>query len=331
MRWIVKRLLKAIFTIYIAMTITFFLIRAMPCNPIDRAIQEYLRQGIPEYEARIMAASIYATFDISQPVHVQYIKYITSLLRGDLGRSIYWLNVPVTSIIGPAIAWTVFSLSISLTLSFLIGIVLGMAMAYKRGTAFDSIMTGIATVCNATPNYILALFLLFYLAFATGWFPTHGAYDIDIEPGFTLEFISNALWHATLPIMAYVITQFGGWALSMRGSTLSVLGEDYVVAAEARGLPKRRIMLSYVGRNALLPLFTAFAIRLGYIFGGSTLIETIFSYPGVGWYLYTSINRRDYVLMQAFFLIITVAVILSNLLADILYGKLDPRIKMEGR
>ena len=204
-------------------------------------------------------------------------------------------------------------------------------MAYRRGTAFDSIMTGIATVCNATPNYILALFLLFYLAFATGWFPTHGAYDIDIEPGFTLEFISNALWHATLPIMAYVITQFGGWALSMRGSTISVLGEDYVVAAEARGLPKRRIMLSYVGRNAMLPLFTAFAIRLGYIFGGSTLIETIFSYPGVGWYLYTSINRRDYVLMQAFFLIITVAVILSNLFADILYGKLDPRIKMEGR
>ncbi|MDH5440688.1 MAG: ABC transporter permease, partial [Candidatus Bathyarchaeota archaeon] len=106
-------------------------------------------------------------------------------------------------------------------------------------------------------------------------------------------------------------------------------GEDYVVAAEARGLSKRRVMLSYVGRNAMLPLFTSFTISLGFIFGGSTLIETYFSYPGVGWYLMFSINRRDYVLMQAFFLIITVAVVLSNLLTDILYGMLDPRIKAE--
>jgi peptide/nickel transport system permease protein len=329
MRWFVRRTLKAILTIYAAITLTFFLIRAMPANPIDRAMQEYRRQGIPEYEARQMAAAIFAAFDISKPILDQYVSYILSLLRGDLGRSLYWLNVPIVEIMAYAIPWTVFIVSLSLVASFLVGIVLGMAMAYMRGSAFDSIMTGLCTISNAIPNYILALFLLFYLAFATGWFPAYGAYDINIQPGFTWEFISNVLHHAVLPFLAFFITSFGSWSLAMRGSTISTLGEDYVEAAEARGLPRRRIMLSYVGRNAILPLFTSFAISLGFIFGGSTLIETIFSYPGIGWYLNTSINRRDYVLMQGFFLIITLAVVLSNYVADMLYGKLDPRIKME--
>ncbi|MEM2926954.1 MAG: ABC transporter permease [Candidatus Bathyarchaeia archaeon] len=329
MRWVVKRTLKAILTIYAAITLTFFLIRAMPANPIDRAMQEYRRQGLPEYEARQMAAAIFASFDISKPILDQYVSYILGLLRGDLGRSIHWLNVPIVEIMAYAIPWTVFIVSLSLVASFLVGIVLGMAMAYLRGSVFDSIMTGICTVCNAIPNYILALFLLFYLAFATGWFPAYGAYDINIQPGFTWEFISNVLQHAVLPFLAFFITSFGGWSLAMRGSTVSTLGEDYVEAAEARGLPRRRIMLSYVGRNAILPLFTSFAISLGFIFGGSTLIETIFSYPGIGWYLNMSINRRDYVLMQGFFLIITLAVVFSNYIADMLYGKLDPRIKME--
>ncbi|MFB0504164.1 MAG: ABC transporter permease [Candidatus Bathyarchaeia archaeon] len=329
MRWIIKRILKGILTIYVAVTITFFLIRAMPTNPIDRALQEYLRQGIPEAEARSMVASVFAMFDISKPVTEQYVSYISGLLRGDLGRSIYYLNVPVVEIIGPAVTWTVFLLSLSLVTSFLIGILLGVAMAYLRGSPFDSIAGGICTFCNAIPNYILALFLLFYLAYGLRLFPTYGAHDIWITPGFTWEFISSVMYHSFLPFLAYVVTSFGGWGLTMRGSTVSVLGEDYVVAAEARGLSKRRVMLSYVGRNAMLPLFTSFTISLGFIFGGSTLIETYFSYPGVGWYLMFSISRRDYVLMQAFFLIITVAVVLSNLLTDILYGMLDPRIKAE--
>lgn len=329
MRWIAKRTLKAVLTIYVAITLTFFLVRAMPANPIDRAMQEYRRQGIPEDQARQMVASVFAMFDISKPIQEQYMLYISGLLRGDLGRSIYYLNVPVIEIVGEAVAWTVYLLSLSLTVSFLLGIGIGIAMAYFRGSAFDSIMTGVCTFCNAIPNYILALFLLFYLSFAAGWFPSRGAYDVWVRPGLTWEFISSVLHHSVLPFLAYVVTGFGGWSLAMRGSTLSVLGEDYVVAAEARGLSKRRVMLSYVGRTAILPLFTSFTIALGFIFGGSTLIETNFTYPGIGWYLLISINRRDYVLMQGFFLIITVAVVLSNFLTDALYGMLDPRIKTE--
>ncbi len=329
MRWIVKRTIKMVLTVYAVVTITFFLIRAMPVNPLQRALQEFIVQGMEEWQAKQMVAALYSQFDISKPIGEQYVLYISGLLRGDLGRSIYYLNVPVIEIIAQAIVWTVFLLSTSLTLSFLIGIGLGILMAYKRGSKFDSIMCGICTFFNAMPNYILAFFLLFYLAYGAGLFPSYGAYDIKLEPGFNWPFISSVLEHAVLPIVSMVITSFGGWALSMRGNTISVLGEDYVVAAEARGLPKRRIMLSYVGRNAILPLFTSFAISLGFIFGGSTLIETYFSYPGTGWYLVLSINRRDYTLMQGFFLIITLAVVISNFLADILYSKLDPRIKME--
>jgi peptide/nickel transport system permease protein len=301
----------------------------MPVNPLDRAMQEFTRQGIPEWEARQMVSALFAQFDIDKPIGEQYILYITNLLQGNLGVSIFYMNIPVTEIVAEGLSWTVYILSISLTSSFLIGLGIGIALAYYRGSIFDSIMSSISTFFHAVPNYILALFLLFYLAFGARMFPTHSAYSIWVEPGFTWEFISSVLHHSVLPLVSMIVTSFGFWALNMKGSTISVLGEDYVVAAEARGLSKRRVMFSYVGRNAILPLFTSFAISLGYIFGGATLIEQHFSYPGVGRYLLTSINRRDYVLMQGFFLIITFAVVLSNFIADILYSRLDPRVRVE--
>ena len=155
-----------------------------------------------------------------------------------------------------------------------------------------------------------------------------GAYSPGMKPGFTLAFIKDIFFHAALPILTYVLTTVGGWMLAMKSSTISTLGEDYVTVAEARGLPERRIITSYVGRNASLPLITQLAISIGFVVGGSTLIEFIFVYQGIGQLLLSSINARDYPVMQGVFLIITIAVILANFLADFVYGWLDPRIRV---
>jgi peptide/nickel transport system permease protein len=149
-------------------------------------------------------------------------------------------------------------------------------------------------------------------------------------PGFNWPYISSVLEHAILPISAYIITGLGGWALAMKGNAISVLGEDYVTAAKARGLSQRRIITTYVGRNALLPLITNLAISFGMMFGGSPLVENIFAYPGVGYFLNQAVGRRDFTLMQGMFLMITIAVVLANLIAEILYSVLDPRIRQEG-
>lgn len=148
-----------------------------------------------------------------------------------------------------------------------------------------------------------------------------------LEEGNILDFLVDVLWHAILPILAWITTHIGGWALAMRGSTIGVLGEDFIVYAKARGLPEHRIVTRYVGRNAILPLFTSFMLSIGFMFGGSIIIEYVFSYHGVGLTLYQAIQRRDWFLMLGAFNIIVVAVVLGAFIADLLYGILDPRVR----
>lgn len=328
MMWLPKRIAKGILTIFVVLTLTFFLIRMMPGNPVQRAMQEYMMKGIPEYQARNMVSLVFK-LNLSRPIMDQYVEYVGNLFSGELGKSLTMAGTPVINLITYALPWTVFVLSISILASFALGILLGVGMAYKRGSVLDNVALTFSTIFTAIPNYIFGMVLLFAFAFIWPVFPKMGAYDITVRPGFTPEFILSVLYYCALPFLTYTLTTLGGWALYMRGSTVDVLGEDYVEAAEARGLPGRRVMLSYVGRNAILPLFTSLAISLGYIFGGSALIETIFVYPGVGYLLSMSVSRRDYTVMQGCFLLTTVTVVLANLIADVLYSRLDPRIKLE--
>ncbi|MEM1989740.1 MAG: ABC transporter permease, partial [Candidatus Bathyarchaeia archaeon] len=225
--------------------------------------------------------------------------------------------------------WTIFVTSISLTISFMIGVSLGMLIAYRRGRLIDTFISLFSSISSAIPAYIIALLLLMYLGFTLRLFPTGGIYDINVSPGFNLPFIFSVLHHASLPIISYVIVSFGTWTLAMKGSTISVLGEDYVAAAEARGLRKRRIIFSYVGRTAILPLATSLAINIGYMFGGAIFIETVFSYRGIGYLLSAALSLRDYPVIQGCFFVITTAIILANFITDVAYSKLDPRIRFE--
>ncbi len=336
-RWaknpIVRRLGKAVLTIFIAVTLSFFLIRLMPSNPIQVYITQLISTfGLSYQEASNMASSLFS-IDLDRPVVLQYVDYLANLAKGQLGKSLISNGTPVTAMIGEFLPWTLFSVGTALFISFTLGTLLGMTMAYKRGTPLDHALTTFASIMSSIPNYIVAILVLIFLGVQWKLVPVtamRGSLSPGVVPGFTWEFFSDAFFHAFMPILTYVLTTVGNWMLMMKNSTLSALGEDYVTVARARGLRDRTITLSYVGRNAILPLFTNLAISIGFIIGGAALIETIFVYKGIGWILLTSINQRDYPVMQGVFLCITVSVVLSNLLAEILYSRLDPRIRVPG-
>lgn len=331
--YIFRRAIRAFITVLIVVTITFFIVRLMPGNPIEIYIGQLMSQyGMTFQEAKNAAAALFS-LDLDAPLFSQYLDYMKNLFRGDLGRSFVSQGVKVVELIASYLPWTLFSVGISILLSFTIGIALGIVIAYKRGGLLDQIISSISTVLTSIPNYLLGIILLILLGVQLQLIPVssmRGTVSPGIKAGFTWEFISDVFKHAALPILTYVLSTVGGWILSMRGSTLNTLGEDFVTVAKARGLPERRITFTYVGRNAILPLFTSLTMQIGFMMGGSALVEFIFVYKGVGWALWSSIGQRDYPVMQGVFLIITIAVIVANFLADLLYGKLDPRIKAGG-
>ena len=323
-----KRIGFAFVTLFFVTTLTFFVVRNTPGDALQEwALEIVQTYGISMEDAMKQVRAMYA-YDPNEPIVDQYVRYVGGLAHGNLGTSILY-KTSVNKIVLQALPWTVFILSSSLLLSFSIGALLGMAIAWKRKTLLDPVITGYAALTGATPDYITALILLIIFAINLKWFPSKGAYDPAVKPGFTWAFIKSVLYHGVLPIAAYTFENTAAWALAMKGSAVSVLGEDYIMAARARGLKERRIMTWYMGRNAMLPLITGLAIAFGGMMGGSVLIETIFNYPGIGWFFNEAVTRRDYGLMQGLFFLTAVSIIFANLIADLLYTRLDPRIRLE--
>lgn len=325
---IVRKAGIAFLTLLIVITLTFFLLRRMPGDPLYMWAMELVQTHGMDFESAYEQVKQMYDYDPDEPMGQQYIRYIKGLMKGNLGTSMVY-KISTNEIIITALPWTVFLLSISLLISFGLGSLMGIVIAWKRKTALEPIVTAYAAFTGATPDYITALILLIVFAANLRLFPMKGAYDSALTPGFNWPFIKSVLHHAVLPITAYVFESTAVWAMAMKGSAVSVLGEDYIMAARARGLKERRIMISYMGRNAILPLVTGLAIALGVMLGGATFIETIFAYPGIGWFFAQATTRMDFGLMQGLFLVTAVVTIFSNLVADILYSRLDPRIKVE--
>ncbi|MEM2930211.1 MAG: ABC transporter permease [Thermoproteota archaeon] len=328
MKWIYRRLLIAFLSIFITVLLTFFLIRLMPGNPMDAFIQVLIRSGRARTrEEALQRAKSLMPLNMDDPLWKQLIDYVSGVLRGDLGRSISSFT-PVTDIIIQSLPWTVFVSSFALAISFSIGTVLGLVLAYKRGSKFEGFSVATLTIFGAIPNYIMALILFYVFTVVYPIFPMRGAYDSTIKPGLTFDFISSIFRHAILPIASYVLTDFSGWALGIRAMATTILGEDYITVAKARGLRGSRIVTSYVGRNSILPQFTGLVLSIGFMFGGSPLVETIFTYPGIGRFFAAAVSARDYPLLQGLFLMLSTTVISANLVADILYTRIDPRVRM---
>ena len=327
--FLLRSLAKTAFIAWIVVSLTFVIIRALPGNPVDIFIMGLVNNGLSEEEARSRAARL-LRLNLDQPLAGQYVEFMGNLARGDFGTS-YVLapNKPVRDIVFQRLPWTLFSVGLSLVISFVVGISLGMLAAYRRNSWIDHALTNASAIIDSVPAILVAV--LFVLLLGVVWrvvplTQMRGSLSPGIKPGFTLRFFGDLLKHYLVPGLVYVLSSVGGWVLAMRSSTVSTLGDDYVTVARARGLPDRRIMTAYVGRNASLPLVTALAISLGFVVSGSVLIEQVFVYQGIGLLLGQALSKRDYPVMQGILLVTTIAVLVSTALADLVYGLLDPRI-----
>lgn len=326
-----RRIIQVIATIFLVASFTFFIIRLMPGNPVDIYIMQNMAQlGMTYQEAKDQAAALFS-IDLSAPLVEQWLTYLGNLVRGDFGNSFISPGTSVSSMIRDFLPWTIFSVGVSIIISFIIGVVLGMVIAYRRGGWLDHTLSFFSSMTSAVPNYLIGILLLIVLGVYFRIIPVsamRGTAEPGVPVGFTFAYIKGIFFHAILPMLTYIVSTIGGWVLTMKNTTLNTLGEDYVMVAKARGLRESKIILNYVGRNAILPLFTTLTMQVGLLIGGSPLIETIFVYKGIGWALTSSIAQRDYPVMQAIFLMITISVIIANFIADLLYAKLDPRIKV---
>lgn len=331
--FVVRRIVKSIITLLLVMSLSFFLLRFMPGNPIQAYITNLVSTQHLTYHEAKLRAEIMVPFDPDAPMWQQYLSYMWNLLHANLGTSIASPGTTVVSQVFTYLPWTLLSVGLGLLLSFIIGAGFGLVSAYLRGSIFDHVVTNVASFIEAVPDFVWAMTILVVGGVTLGLFDVssaRGTYTPGVTVGFNLEFISDVLYHASLPILVYVMTSFGTWMLTMKSSTIQVLDEDFVMVAKARGLHEARVASLFVGRNAVLPLFAQLAIAVGSVVGGSVLIEEIFQYNGVGYYLYASISQRDYPVMQGFILIMTAAVIAANLIADLLLSRIDPRIRTAG-
>ncbi|MFB6152519.1 MAG: ABC transporter permease [Haloarculaceae archaeon] len=320
--WRIRRVGQAVFTIWAVLTLTFVLIRVMPGNPLGRMRVRLIRQGMSPSRVNALIETR-LSIDPNEPIPIAYVNYLIDFIQGNLGQSIYY-EEPVIRILAEALPWTVFVLGWGIFISYSLSIVLGALMGYWEGGKLDVFLSTVSIVLGSIPFYVLAILFLIFLSYQAGWFPTGGRMTTGTDPGFNWPFISGIIYHATLPVMSYVVIS-GLRALGMRGNSIRVLGSDYLRVARLRGLSDLTISTQYVGRNAVLPLYTSFLISIGRMFGGSAILEEVFTYRGLGYYTLHALYQRDYPLLMGAFALLTIAVVLALVLADMTYPLIDPR------
>ncbi len=325
MRFLYRRIGFYLIALWASLTVNFVLPRLMPGNPIDYFAATHHDELM--HNPHLLDSLRVVLGGSKEPIVWQYIHYLGNILHGDFGVSYSQYPLQVSTILGQTVPWTLFLAGSATVLAFVIGTLLGVAAAWRRGGVLDTLLTPLTMFVYSFPPFFVALLLLYFLGVVAGWFPINHNFDDTVKQGFNFSFIVNVLYHAALPLLAIMLASVGGWLLGMRNVMINTLSEDFVSMAEAKGLQNRRVMLMYAARNALLPQITSFAISLGYVVTGLVLIEAVFTYQGVGFALFTAVESHDYPLIQALFLFITVAMLSANFIADLLYARLDPRVR----
>ncbi|WP_263119447.1 ABC transporter permease [Cellulomonas sp. RIT-PI-Y] len=323
MRFLLRRAAFYLFTAWAAITINFFLPRMLKGDPVSAYLAK--NQGRISPEAADSLRTLFG-LDDGRSVFQQYLDYWGLLFDGDLGRSFSKGLAPVTEVIASALPWTVGLVGIATVLSFFLGTSIGAFIGWRRGSKADLVVP-VATFFSTVPYFWMGLIAIALFSTTLGWFPASHAYDKGSAPHLSLDFVAQVIQHGTLPALTIVLASLGGWILGMRNMMVTVLDEDYVTVAQAKGLSQRRVLVNYAARNAVLPQLSSFALSLGFIVGGTLVMELVFSYPGVGKLLLDATTAKDYPLMQGLFLIITLTVLVANILADVAYAVLDPRTR----
>jgi peptide/nickel transport system permease protein len=328
LRFALRRLGFFVFTLWAALTLNFLLPRLMPGNPALAMLSKFHGQLGP---GALHALEILFGVNTDQSLPAQYVSYLHQIATGNLGVSLEFYPASVTSVIGSAVWWTLGLVGVTTVLAFVLGTGLGIVSAWRRGGRLDSVLPPVFVITSAIPYFWVGMVLVLIFGITLKWLPTQGGFYVSTDtPSLSLIYFEDVLSHAALPAITLLITTIGTWILTMRNTMITTLAEDYVRMARAKGLPGRRIMVDYAARNAILPNLTGFAMSLGFVVSGAILIEYVFNYPGVGYMLLQAVQSEDFPLMQALFLLITVAVLLAILIADIATALLDPRTRTAG-
>jgi len=313
--YVIKRTAFAIITIFVSITLNFFLFRVIPGDAVSNLAR------VPHATPQLRQA-LEKEFGLDKPKWEQYVIYLKELAHGNLGVS-FANQEPVWSNLKTALANTLPMVTLGTVFAIVIGLIAGVFSAWRRGTKLEQVSTNVAIAFYAFPTQWLALVLLIYLS---AFLPSHGMTNDFLLNPTPWEHFKDVLLHMVLPSLTLALTLYGQYTLVVRSAMLETLGEDYVLTARAKGLPQRTIVVRHALRNAMLPTTTLIALSLGYIVAGAILIETVFSWPGIGSAVYQAVTQRDYPMLQGAFLVLTVSVIFANFVADLLYFKLDPRI-----
>lgn len=319
--YILRRIVYSLFTILAIATILFVLFRMMPGDPTAQVLSPALDAVAQERMRR--------AFGLDEPVFVQYLLYLKNLVTLEWGRS-FTSSEPVFDILSYRFWNTMLLMAAGMFFSFAIGISAGIWMGWRRGGKLDVLGTVGALVVQSAPPFITGMLLLIVLSYRLGLFPTGGMYAAGNRPDGILDMITSTdfLRHIALPTLTITFYYLATPMLIMRDSMLEVLGSDYVEFARAKGLPPHKVMVRHAARNALLSVVTIASILLGFAIGGQVIVETVFSWPGMGLAMVEAATRHDYPVAQASFLLLAIVVIVLNLVADISYCWLDPRIRM---
>ncbi|MGC8970570.1 MAG: ABC transporter permease [bacterium] len=328
--YVVRRLISYFFTIYLAFTLTFFFFRLIPGNPIGAFIvsmQQRYSTGVLQSSEGDIVERYKEMFGLNGSLFTQYIKYVKNLLKGNLGPSLTAFPTPAQKLIIESLPWTIGLLGLSVFISWLIGLIIGVLIGWKRDLLFSKLIAGLAIFFSQIPQYFFAIFLVFVFAYVLFILPSSGAYDAFLRPGFYFKFIASVLKHAILPSLSIILASAAGWIISSRALVISILNEDYLIFAEAKGLKPFTILRNYVMKNVLLPQVTGLAISLGFIMNGAYIVEWVFNYPGIGRLMTNAIGILDFNLIQGITLLSIITVLTANLIIDLILPILDPRVR----
>jgi len=323
MPFILRRLAFYVVAAWVALTLNFFIPRAMPGNAVQSIMDKFPNLQPSAYKA------LEAMLGVGHPGSLlsQYGNYLVDVAHFNFGTDVQSYPASVSSLLAQTIPWTLTLVGTATVIAFFLGTALGILAGWRAGGWLDRALPGLMFL-QAIPYFFLALVLLELLALKLHWFPIAQGFNGElVTPGWHWDFIVNAIDHSALPALTIVLTSVAGWMLQMRNVMITTIGEDYVVAAQAKGLSSRRVVVTYAARNAILPQLQGFGLALGYVVSGALVMEIVFSYPGIGLLLLNAVDSNDYPLMQAIFLVITFTVLFANLIVDLVIVFFDPRVR----
>jgi peptide/nickel transport system permease protein len=321
-QFIVRRLGTALFTIVMIVLINFVLFRMMPGSP-----ERVILRGIPNVTKEDLEAAR-ERWGLDDPLFPdQFVAYVGATVTGDLGYSFVARGRTVTDVLGQRVWPTVLLFGVGEAIAIVAGLALGAYTGWRRGGVVDSVGNGLSLIFYSTPYFLIGMALILVFGSGLGWFPIFGMTDAGRTYADAFDYLGDLIAHLVLPVTAVAIGLIGQYAIVMRSSIIETLSEDYVTTARAMGLKEGRILRHHALPNATLPTVTLIAINLGYVIAGAITLEVVFNWPGLGTLSVEALENRDYPVLQGVFLLLSVSVVLANLVADLVYSVLDPRVR----